>query len=115
MPLIFSYGSLQQESVQLRTYGRKLHGTPDHLVGFAQVMVPIVDAARQAVHQQTHYANVAPMEDSTRTVSGTVFEITADELLATDRYEALDHYVRIEAQLGSGLRAWVYVHAHRGS
>ncbi|CAN5815417.1 hypothetical protein BH18ACI5_BH18ACI5_11250 [soil metagenome] len=34
MPLLFSYGTLQQDSVQLSTFGRRLQGAPDELIGF---------------------------------------------------------------------------------
>jgi hypothetical protein len=30
MPLLFSYGTLQQEAVQLSTFGRPLHGQLPH-------------------------------------------------------------------------------------
>jgi gamma-glutamylcyclotransferase (GGCT)/AIG2-like uncharacterized protein YtfP len=43
-------------------------------------------------------------------VAGTVFEITAEELAAADRYEVAD-YKRVAASLASGLTAWVYVKA----
>jgi gamma-glutamylcyclotransferase (GGCT)/AIG2-like uncharacterized protein YtfP len=41
-------------------------------------------------------------------VAGMVFEITAEELAAADRYEVAD-YTRVNVTLKSGLRAWVYV------
>ena len=34
--LLFSYGTLQLEAVQLATFGRKLAGTADGLPGFEQ-------------------------------------------------------------------------------
>ena len=43
-------------------------------------------------------------------VAGRVFEVTAEELTAADRYEVAD-YKRISAPLVSGLTAWVYVKA----
>jgi hypothetical protein len=33
MPLLFSYGTLQQEGVQRATFGRLLKGSADALVG----------------------------------------------------------------------------------
>jgi hypothetical protein len=41
MPLLFSYGTLQQEDVQLSTFGRLLHGQRDELPGFEQSFVRI--------------------------------------------------------------------------
>ncbi|MBL8547382.1 MAG: gamma-glutamylcyclotransferase [Hyphomonadaceae bacterium] len=46
--------------------------------------------------------------DGADRVAGTVFEISAAELAAADAYEVAD-YERVEAQLASGSRAWVYV------
>ena len=40
-------------------------------------------------------------------VTGMVFEITAQELAAADRYEVAE-YTRVEVTLKSGVRAWVY-------
>ncbi len=34
---LFSYGTLQSESVQLETFGRKLEGEPDTLPGYRLV------------------------------------------------------------------------------
>ncbi|MEI7933194.1 MAG: gamma-glutamylcyclotransferase family protein, partial [Alphaproteobacteria bacterium] len=48
--------------------------------------------------------------DTQDRVPGTVFEITAEELAAADRYEVAD-YKRVSAKLASGLTAWVYVKA----
>jgi hypothetical protein len=42
--LHFSYGTLQQEAVQMATFGRPLEGQPDELIGFAQSMLKIEDA-----------------------------------------------------------------------
>ena len=40
---LFSYGTLQYESVQLATFGRKLNGKKDLLLGFNLSMVEITD------------------------------------------------------------------------
>jgi hypothetical protein len=42
--------------------------------------------------------------------AGTVFEITAQELVAADEYEVAD-YKRVRVVLKSGASAWVYVRA----
>ena len=39
MPLLFSYGTLQREDVQLTTFGRRLSGTRDELVGYESSLV----------------------------------------------------------------------------
>ena len=43
MPLLFSYGSLQQEEMQLSTFGRKLAGEKDLLIGYEPSLVKIAD------------------------------------------------------------------------
>lgn len=110
MPLLFSYGTLQQEDVQRATFGRLLAGSADALVGYAQSMVKIEDAGVVATSGKTHHPIVAFTGASGDRVAGTVFEITDAELAAADAYE-VDAYKRVSAPLASGRRAWVYVDA----
>lgn len=111
MPLIFSYGTLQQENVQLSTFGRRLHGQKDELPGFEQLSVRIDDPQVMAASGRTHHANVVFNGRNDSQVSGTVFEITDAELVAADQYEQRAAYKRIVAMLASGKQAWVYVDA----
>ncbi|MGO8800571.1 MAG: gamma-glutamylcyclotransferase family protein [Roseiarcus sp.] len=110
MPLLFSYGTLQQEGVQRSTFGRLLKGSADALVGYAQSMVKIEDADVVAKSGKTHHPIVAYTGASEDRVAGTVFEITDAELAAADAYE-VDAYKRALAPLASGRSAWVYVDA----
>jgi gamma-glutamylcyclotransferase (GGCT)/AIG2-like uncharacterized protein YtfP len=107
--LLFSYGTLQQEGVQIASFGRRLAGQADALPGWKQEMVEITNAQVLAASGKTHHPIVMPgrKDDS---VAGTVFEITADELAAADAYEVSD-YKRVAAMLASGVIAWVYVKA----
>jgi gamma-glutamylcyclotransferase (GGCT)/AIG2-like uncharacterized protein YtfP len=98
MALLFSYGTLQQEDVQLSTFGRRLDGKRDEL--------PRFEAARVGPHANAQFNG---REESR--VAGTVFEITDAELAAADRFEAPFSYKRIAAVLTSGRQAWLYVHA----
>lgn len=111
MPLLFSYGTLQQEDVQLSTFGRLLEGQRDELPGFEPSLVKIEDPQVVATSGQTHYANVTFNGRNDSRVSGTVFEITEDELAAADQYEQRARYKRVAATLASGKQAWVYVDA----
>lgn len=43
MPLLFSYGTLQLEQVQLETFGRLLKGEKDVLSGYKITMLEITD------------------------------------------------------------------------
>jgi gamma-glutamylcyclotransferase (GGCT)/AIG2-like uncharacterized protein YtfP len=111
MPLVFSYGTLQLETVQLSTFGRLLKGHKDELPGFEPSSVRIEDPRVVATSGETHHANVTFNGRHDSRVSGTVFEITDDELAAADRYEQLAAYKRVAVTLASGKQAWVYVDA----
>lgn len=110
MELLFSYGTLQLESVQLATFGRRLTGTADGLSGFAQSLVKIEDPAAVATSGKTHHPIVRFTGRESDVINGTAFEVTAAELQSADTYEVSD-YKRISATLLSGVRAWVYVDA----
>jgi gamma-glutamylcyclotransferase (GGCT)/AIG2-like uncharacterized protein YtfP len=101
MPLIFAYGTLQDEKVQIATFGRLLRGHRDELVGFEL----------SAASGKTHHANVTFNGREDQRVSGMVFEITDAELAVADGYEQVAAYTRITARLASGEQAWVYVEA----
>ena len=102
MPLLFSYGTLQQEDVQLRTFGRLLDGRRDELVGFELSSV------------ETPYPNIAFNGRHQSRVDGMVFEVTDAELAAADAYERSDAYERICAKVASGDEVWVYLDARGG-
>ncbi|MEJ1972153.1 MAG: gamma-glutamylcyclotransferase family protein [Lacunisphaera sp.] len=112
MPLLFSYGTLQQENVQLKTFGRPLGGVGDELLGFGQGLLRIEDPEVVATSGKTHHPILTFDGRRTSRIPGTVFEITDAELAAADRYEVAA-YKRIEASLASGRKAWVYVEALR--
>ena len=109
MPLLFSYGSLQQQDVQLATYGRLLNGQQDALIGFAPSRVKIKDTEVAQRLGMTHHANAVPSDGDAR-VTGSAYEVTEDELRATDEYERPFLYRRVLAPLASGREAWVYIH-----
>ena len=111
MPLLFSCGTLQQEDIQLTTFGRRLRGERNELVGFERSLVKIQDAQFVASSGKTHHLNVVFNGRDDSRVSGTVFEITDAELAAADRYEEPAAYKRRRVVLASGKEAWVYVHA----
>jgi len=109
MPLLFSYGTLQEEAVQLSAFGRRLEGERDELVGFEPSSVRITDTKVAAALGRTHHANVTFNGKKDSRVGGTVFDVSDAELAAADGFEAPFAYHRIEATLASGKRAWVYV------
>jgi hypothetical protein len=111
VPLLFSYGTLQEERVQLSTFGRRLRGEEDALPGYEPALVKVEDARFVASSGRTHHANVVFTGGADSRVTGTVFEITEAELAAADRYEAPAAYARTSVVLASGRQAWLYVHA----
>lgn len=110
MPLLFSYGALQHEEVQLATFGRALKGEPDLLIGYEPALVKIADPEVARRLQKTHHDNVRNTGDDWSSVQGTAFEVTDDELAKADGFEAQFKYHRVLVSLGSGNQAWVYVH-----
>jgi hypothetical protein len=109
MPLLFSYGTLQESRVQIATFGRTLTGRRDTLPGFGTGLVPISDPARAAAAGRTHNVNAVATGCHEDRLNGTALEVTDAELAAADSYEAPDAYRRILVTLGSGAQAWVYV------
>ena len=107
---LFSYGTLQDVAVQRANFGRELAGEPDAMQGYAQSWVEITDPAVLATSGKTHHPIVSHSGNSQDQVTGTVFHITAQELLAADAYE-VDDYQRVAVTLASGRVAWVYIEA----
>jgi gamma-glutamylcyclotransferase (GGCT)/AIG2-like uncharacterized protein YtfP len=110
MPSLFSYGTLQQPSVQVANFGRELSGQPDILQGYIIGEVEITDErvlreSGKAFHPILRYTGNVADE-----VQGTVFELTDAELAQADDYE-VDDYVRVAAQLKSGAQCWIYAAA----
>lgn len=107
---LFSYGTLQLESVQLASFGRVLEGRDDAMPGYRKDMLEILDPEVVRTSGERFHPVVSPSGDPADMVIGKVFRITPEELAAADRYEVSD-YKRIEVLLASGTPAWVYVKA----
>jgi gamma-glutamylcyclotransferase (GGCT)/AIG2-like uncharacterized protein YtfP len=107
---LFSYGTLQLDSVQMASFGRLLHGSDDSMPGFRKEMVEITDPDVLKKSGERYHPIVLPSGNPDDAVAGKVFLITAEELAAADAYEVSD-YKRIEVPLKSGIHAWVYVKA----
>jgi len=107
---LFSYGTLQQEDVQLATFGRRLEGRADALPGYATSLLEIRDAEVVKTSGKTHHLIALPSGRAEDEVPGVVLRITAAELAAADTYEVSD-YKRVAVRLKSGLEAFVYVGA----
>jgi hypothetical protein len=108
--LLFSYGTLRQENVQLASFGRILSGSPDALPGYASTMIEITDPEVVAKSGMKFHPMVVETGNLGDEVAGILFLITEAELAAADAYEVSD-YKRVQVSLRSGRRAWVYVRA----
>jgi hypothetical protein len=107
MERLFSYGTLQLESVQLETFGRKLVGEKDALIGYILSEVKITDetvikVSGMNIHPILKYTGI-----SSDVVEGAVFELSDLELFQADEYE-VDEYARVEGEFISGKAAWIY-------
>ena len=109
MPRLFSYGSLQQEEVQLATFGRKLAGEKDLITGYEPSLLKITDPELAAKLGKSHHDNISATGDDWSNVQGTVFEVTEAELALADTFEAQFEYRRVNVTLASGNDAWVYL------
>ncbi|HET6554747.1 MAG TPA: gamma-glutamylcyclotransferase family protein [Dyella sp.] len=108
--LLFSYGTLQLEQVQLESFGRLLEGEDDAMPGNRQAMVEITDPEVVRRSGERFHPIVGPSGDPSDEIAGKVFRITSAELAAADRYEVSD-YKRVAVRLKSGKEAWVYIRA----
>jgi hypothetical protein len=108
--LLFSYGTLQLESVQLASFGRRLDGEPDVMPGYRTELIEITDPEVIRQSGQAFHPLVVPSDNPADEVTGKVFRITDAELASADAYEVSD-YKRVEVRLKSGRLAWVYVKA----
>ena len=108
--LLFSYGTLQLEPVQIATFGRQLAGTPDSLPGFELASLKIEDPAVVALSGKSHHPMAKYTGRASDVVSGVVFAVTPDELANADSYEVAA-VKRVSVVLQSGVRAWAYVDA----
>ena len=114
MPLLFSYGTLQQPAVQLSTFGRLLHGGPDEIVGFEPSVLRIDDPGFVAKSGKAEHAIVRFNGRDGSRVRGMAFDVTDEELARSDAYEPAG-YARVRARLASGREAWVYAAVPAGS
>ena len=98
MDYLFSYGTLRDSSVQQAVFGRPLQGRPDELPGFKL-------SAKKAYGS---YPLVVKTPDALHSVSGVVYTLNPDDLEKADAYEGPE-YKRIQVDLKSGKKVWLYV------
>jgi gamma-glutamylcyclotransferase (GGCT)/AIG2-like uncharacterized protein YtfP len=104
---LFSYGTLQKENVQIKLFGRLLHGTKDLLKGYKISSIEINDESFLSTGEEKIQLTITPSNEKNDRIEGMVFEISEEELLLADTYEP-KNYKRIKVILGSGKDAWIY-------
>ena len=109
MEYLFSYGTLQEDEVQLELFGRRLIGAKDSLNGYKATSYEIKDESF-VTESGKEYLIAAVSNDAEDTISGTVLEITNEDLLLADSYEP-EEYKRVTVRLESGKQSWIYVAA----
>src|SRR2546421_8858018 len=98
---LFSYGTLQSEAVQLATFGRRLEGKPDQLIGYRITMIPISNHKLMATTGERHHRNIQRTGAASDVVEGTVFTVKTQELEKADEYESTADYGRVLVRLES--------------
>ena len=106
--LLFSYGTLQLEKVQLESFGRILKGKSSRLYNYKLGQVEINDISVLEKSQTNSHPIAIKTNQLSDFIDGIIFEITDEELIKADEYE-VDDYMRIKENFESELSAWVYV------
>ncbi|WP_019670505.1 DUF4286 family protein [Eudoraea adriatica] len=99
---LFTYGTLQQENIQLTVFSRTLSGFNDVLSGYR-----LSDEKVVGVYPVMH-----PSENPADFVHGRVYMCSNKEILEADKYEG-PAYKRIKVVLNSGISAWAYISSTR--
>ncbi|WP_313386032.1 gamma-glutamylcyclotransferase family protein [Chishuiella sp.] len=108
MNLLFSYGTLQKEKVQLETFGRILEGEKDFLLNYKLDYIDIFDEEVLKKSEQKFHPILTYSGNTSDKVEGVLFEITDEELQQADEYE-VDSYKRIKTIFSSGKEGFIYV------
>jgi Gamma-glutamyl cyclotransferase, AIG2-like len=103
---LFSYGTLQKETVQLELFGRHLTGSKDILEGYMLAPIEIKDESFLSKGDQKN--QLTAIQSVGDIIEGIVFKISMKELLKSDDYEP-ENYERIKVALQSGKEAWIYL------
>jgi hypothetical protein len=114
MEQLFTYGTLQLDEVQLATFGRRLEGRPDVLIGYCLATITIEDKDFVAKSGTTEHRNLQFTGNPSDFVEGTVVSVTMEELEKSDAYEP-EGYERALVQLKSGINAWIYLNKLQAS
>ncbi|MBS1517869.1 MAG: gamma-glutamylcyclotransferase [Bacteroidetes bacterium] len=104
---LFTYGTLQDETVQQELFGRKLTGAKDILSGYKIFPFEITDKEFLFRCEDKIQMTAVPSEDLSDYIEGSVFEISDEELQMAEKYEPSE-YMCFEAVLDSGKTARIF-------
>ena len=105
---LFSYGTLQEEAVQMQLFSRRLIGDKDILIGYKTSQIELTEEGFSGFTEQATYLIALPSDNDADVIEGTAFKVSKQELLLADGYEP-DEYRRELVTLASGKRAWIYL------
>jgi len=105
---LFSYGTLQLESVQIATFGRRLTGSSDALEGYVLEPLDIEDELVIAISGKSEHTVARFTGSRADVIEGTVFSVSPTDIDHADGYETPARQ-RSVVTLRSGTRAWAYV------
>ena len=103
MPKLFAYGTLQDEKLQQKLFGKILKGKQDCLKGYHLGKITIPKNETGSI-----YPAIRVSENDTDEVAGYLYEISQKELQMAKDYEG-DTYELIEVTLDSGAEAVVFI------
>lgn len=106
--LLFSYGTLQLEAVQLASFGRILTGTKEILKGYKIEQLEITNASVIAKSGKAFHPIAMPSTHPEDYIEGTLYQISLDELQQADAYE-VDDYKRVQVTFESKKQGWIYI------
>ena len=85
-----------------------LKGKKDSLPFYKLAQLEITDKDVLAKSEQQFHPIAIKTKQATDSIECTIYEITEQELIETDKYEVSD-YKRVLATFSSGQQAWIYV------
>lgn len=103
MPLLFTYGTLQNNNIQRQLFGKEIHGTKDFLRCYKLETIKIPKNHPLA---ETYFIARYTGNQNDK-IDGTVYKLDNNELVITDKYEG-SSYQRKTILLNSNKEAIIY-------
>lgn len=99
MHKLFTYGTLQDETIEQMLFNKTLDGSKDSITGFEK---------QEIILEGNVYPILIKNNESTKVIKGTYYHLSNQEMLICDEYEG-NEYKRVLVQLDSRIEAWVYI------